>query len=319
MRKIKTKQIEDLNSGVTLEADLIVTSKVGAITDFDAGKQYKTIAADVDNGDGTTRKKTLNEVLGELLTKRVLPTVTAPAVTVTSTQMKAYEVGTKVTVTATVTLSAGSYSYGPATGVVAESVTATLGGDSVEATPSGNSAQVTFEPIVVKDDTDERVEAVVAHTEGRAPVDNLETEHAELAIAAGEKSGHSGRLTGYRQWFYGAVKGFEATSEVIRALAGKSGAAYTTGKTVTVRADSVHGAEAIVVAVPTKQIAGARTGLKSVFQTNGLRTDVTAAFECVGTNIQVEGANGAGAVDYTVWVHQPAALTSTNVYEITLA
>lgn len=97
------------------------------------------------NGTATfaTKGKSVSDALTEIFSKRLQPgTPTAPAVTLTFGQAKAYEVGTTVSPTYSASLSAGSYTYGPATGITATSweVTDTAGNSAT--TASGSFADV---------------------------------------------------------------------------------------------------------------------------------------------------------------------------------
>ena len=70
-----------------------------------------------------TSGKSVAEALQEIFTKKLQPTVSAPAVTLTLTNAsQTLECGTTSTIpTYSASLSAGSYTYGPATGVSAQS------------------------------------------------------------------------------------------------------------------------------------------------------------------------------------------------------
>lgn len=66
--------------------------------------------------------KSVAEAFTEIFSKKLQPgNPTQPAVTLTFSQKGAYEVGTTVKPAYSATLSAGSYTYGPATGVTASS------------------------------------------------------------------------------------------------------------------------------------------------------------------------------------------------------
>lgn len=78
MSKVRLKQIEDITAADTfLEKDLLLTTPVGEIKQFDAGKNYATISA--TKPDGT--RKTIQEALEEIFSKDQQPTVTLPSVT----------------------------------------------------------------------------------------------------------------------------------------------------------------------------------------------------------------------------------------------
>ena len=71
--------------------------------------------------------KTLEQLLTDAFAEEKNPTITQPTVSVSSSQMKAMEAGSNITVSYNATLNKGSYSYGPDTGITATSWTVQLG------------------------------------------------------------------------------------------------------------------------------------------------------------------------------------------------
>ena len=73
--------------------------------------------------------------------------------------------------------------------------------------------------------------ATATHGEGAVPVTNLGNEYAAGKIAAGNKSKATGKITGYRNSFYGTLKAKdgEVNSALVRGLSGKSGKALAAG------------------------------------------------------------------------------------------
>ena len=155
------------------------------------------------SGSGTIVK----DVLASILAKEKNPTATQPAVTITCKQIAAYEVGSKVTPAYTDSLSAGSYTYGPATGITATAWSVTDGAATKD-TASGS-----FDELTVGDATSYAITATATHGEGAVPVTNLGNEYAAGKIAAGNKSKATGKITGYRNSFYGTLeaKAYPAT------------------------------------------------------------------------------------------------------------
>ena len=58
--------------------------------------------------------------------------------------------------------------------------------------------------------------------------------------------------------------------------------------------------------------------MKEVLLTTSMNADITASYKVVA-NVNVEGANGATAVAYKVYLFKPDALTSGQNHKITLA
>ena len=96
--------------------DLTYTAAIGVLTVPSSGSG--TIAASGKN---------VKDVFSSILAKEKNPTATPPAVIITCNQITAYEVGSKVSPAYTASLSAGSYTYGPATGITATAWSVTNG------------------------------------------------------------------------------------------------------------------------------------------------------------------------------------------------
>ena len=275
--------------------DLITTSAIGNIT-LSGGQA--TIAA---------AGKNLKQVFETIFVKEKNPTTTQPSVSLTATQNKAYEVGTVVTPTYDAKLNAGSYTYGPATGIVASSWEVS---DTEGHTASTNAGS--FDSITVADDTNYKITAKANYEAGAIPVTNLGNAYASGQIAAGSKSATSGAITGYRCGFYGTVAEKDAAvdSALVRGLTGKTTAAPKAGDVWNLSIPV--GAMRIIFAYPSTV-----RDVSSVLDVGGMNAEIKTAF--TQYTVDVEGANGASAVSYKVYVLVRAdATTATNTYKITL-
>lgn len=196
------------------------------------------------NGTATfqTKGKSVADVLTEIFSKRLQPSITAqPSIASFSlTGAGAVEAGTKVAaaVYSAATLNAGSYQYGPATGVVAtnfkvERITnaATTQVVSVAAASltagSDNNGGAGF--IIGDAGGDNAVSSLkyrvtATHGAGVTAKDNLGAASSPaVAIAAGTKTKDTAAYTSFRNVFYGASTSKPAlNSAAIRAL-GKTG------------------------------------------------------------------------------------------------
>ena len=245
------------------------------------------------NGTATfaTKGKSIAEALTDIFSKRLQPgTPTAPAVTLTFGQAKAYEVGTTVSPTYSASLSAGSYTYGPATGITATSweITDTAGNTADTATGS-------FADVVVADNTNYKITAKANYGEGAVAKDNLGSDsNPVVKIAAGSATKTSGAITGYRNTFYGAVtEKAEVTSTIIRGLSGKSNAAWSNGKSFTVNIPV--GAVRVIFAYPATL-----QDVSSVKDVNGLNAEIKSAF--TKSAVTVAGAGADAGIEYKVYV-----------------
>ena len=268
------------------------------------------------SGSGTLAAagKNVKDVFASILAKEKNPSATQPAVTATCEQLGAYEVGTSVTPSYSASLSAGSYTYGPATGVVATAWSVTNG------TATKSEATGSFDALTVADDTSYSITATATHGEGASPVTNLGNEYAAGKIAAGSKSGTAyknasnrnvTKITGYRNSFYGTLtaKDGELNSALVRGL-GKSNKALAAGNSFSVSIPV--GAIRVVFAYPATL-----RDVNSVQDVNGMNAEIKSAF--TKSVVSVEGANGYDAIDYKVYVMDMAkANDAANTYKVTI-
>lgn len=284
---------------VYFEDDMLVTKEIGYIT--------------LTNGQGTipSKGKNLSEVFEAMFVKEQNPTTTQPSVNLTFSQAGAYEVGSVVSPSYSATFNAGSYTYGPETGVTVTSWEISDTAGNTASTASGSFADVT-----VTDTTNYKITAKANHTEGAIPLTNKKNEYAAGQIAAGNKSKVSSAITGYRSFFYGVLdtSSTEAplTSEIVRGLT--NGGAYNASKTFTLNGSAT--AKRIVIAIPSNST---RAGLKEVILTSAMNTPVTDSYVKTTAAVQVEGVNGATAVSYNIYVYEPSKIDAGEVHKITLA
>ena len=285
-------------SNVYFDADFTATEKVGTISIPSSGST--TVAA---------QGKSLKEFLAGLLAAEKQPTATQPAISISVSTGKAYEVGTTVTPTYSASLSAGSYTYGPATGITPKTWSVTNSAtDETLTTATGSFANV-----VVGDSTNYSVTATATYDAGAMPKTNIGNDAPDKQIPAGSKSATaSQKITGFRNFFYGVVKTTDLTSAIIRGLT--AGGAYNGTKTFNVNV-TVDDGVGIVVAYPA---SSTRAGIKEVLLTTSMNADITASYKKVA-NVNVEGAAGYAAVPYVVYLFKPDALTSGQNHKITLA
>lgn len=279
---------------VYFDEDLVTTSSIGNIT--------------LTNGQATipSTGKNLKEVFNAIFVQEKNPTITQPSVNLTFAQAKAYEVGTSVTPEYSASLNAGSYQYGPATGVTATAweITDTAGHNA--ATASGS-----FDAVVVADDTNYTITAKATHTEGAVPKTNVGNDYAAGKIASGTKTKTSSAITGYRNSFYGTVTAKDTvTSAIVRGLSGKSGKALTNGATFNVSIPV--GALRVIIAYPATL-----RDVTSIQDVNGMSAEIKPSF--AKSTVQVEGADGATAIDYKVYTLDYAnANDAANTYKVTI-
>lgn len=282
---------------------------------YDAGNVYfgkditytvgiGTLAKPSGSATFNAKGKSLEQVLSSLMAKEANPSKTEPAVSfTTSNGLGTYEIGTKKDLSYAVSLSAGSYTYGPATGITAQSWSVAC--DGVTKT----TANGTFENVVAEA-TAKKMVATATYGDGAIPVTNLGNAYPAGKIVAGLKSKESSGYVGVRYMFWGPMTdaGAELSSANIRALAHKEAGSKKTLSTF----GAGSGAKKVVVAVP----AGYK--ITKVLMPSALNADVTALFVKQGTQSQVEGANGYAAAAYDVYVYQPASIDAGETYSVTI-
>lgn len=281
------------------------------------------------NGTATfqTKGKSVADILTEIFSKRLQPTITAqPSVTGFALNgAKAVEAGTQVAAASygTAELNPGSYKYGPDTAVVAsgwkveritdKATTEVANAETASlAAGSDNNGGAGF---VIGDAGGDAVaslkyKATATHGAGVTAKDNLGSDsNPAVAIAAGTKSKETAAYTPFRNYFYGATAEKPTlNSDYIRSLT-KSGKAYAAG-TLTINVPV--GAQRVAIAC----IATAK-GVTKVINETAMNADVTSTF--VKSTVPVEGANGYSAKTYNVWIFEPAvAYGNAAVLKVTL-
>lgn len=250
--------------------------------------------------------KTFAAVWNDIFLKEENPKTTQPSLTVKSSNINAYEAGTKVSIAYTSTFSAGSYTYGPATGVTASNYKISFNGETLTA------ASGTFAEVQVTDDMNLRIAGTFDHTAGAVPVTNIGNEYAAGQINAATNKAASTpgtALTGYRNMFFGTLtEKSELTSDIIRGLTTKQVKGNVNAKAITIPV----GALRVVFAVPSDK------SVTSITDKNGLGAQIFSSFTQI--NVNVEGANNYDAIAYKVYYMDYAnANDKANTYNVTVA
>lgn len=235
-----------------------------------------------------TKGKSVAQAFQEMLSKREQPKIKSnPSVSLTATS-GAKEVGTKVTPEWSASLNAGSYTYGPATGITASSWEISDTDGNKASTASGEFAEIT-----VGDTTNYRITAKANYAAGAVAVDNLgDPSNPTIQIAAGSKSANGSYITGYRAWFTYVGESLDTiNSAFIRGTTNK-GSTPATQNGVNIPA----GTKRVMIAIP----ATSSLALKQVIDVDGMGLDVFGNFTV--QTVDVEGLNGYEAKSYNVWV-----------------
>ena len=293
---------------VYFEENIAVTTAVGNIT--------------LNNGQGTipAEGKNLKQVFEAIWTKEnTNPTVTKPSCSITLkangsniSSDKNYEVGETVTIDYTTSFSAGSYQYGPATGVTATDYTVSNGTTSEDKTTATGS----FDTITMADSNDAtndkyssyRLFVTAGYSAATAVAKSNLGNNTSKTINEGDTDKqYTKYIKSYRKPFWGYKLTAEAledptkiTSDEVRALPNKGtdnvargGSGTSTGgvpSTFTVPAD-------------TKQVYFAvKAGTKSSLSVkNESSLNAPVAFTKVASGVKVKGANNYDETAYDLW------------------
>lgn len=294
---------------VYFDDNLVVTTTIGTITELKNGQA--TLEA---------KGKNIKQVLSALLAQRKVPTASSPSASISLTNAGSYEAGTKIIPAWKTTFSAGSYTYGPATGVTdaGGSVTSTKDTTGVSvAAGSLNGATGQFAEYQVADGVTYKASLSYGWNAGTStPVDNFGDDYASVKIEAAENksASSSNSITSYRAWFKGGLNtGSEValTSDMIRGL-GASSSVASAGD-IEIQAVDFEGCKRIVIAIPTSTKA-----VKKVYLKSASNADITSEFVKQSSTLDIEGAEGFTAKPYDVWVYAPATIDPSEVYTITI-
>lgn len=265
-----------------------------------------TLAKPSGSAKFAAKGKNVEQVLSSLMAQEANPSKSNPAVSFSAQGgFGTFEIGTKKNLTYTAALSTGSYTYGPATGITAQTWEVSCTG----VTGTKSTATGTFENVVAEA-TAKKITAKATYNEGTIPVTNLGNPYPAGKIAAGTASKDSNELKGVRYMFWGPMTDADTAlnSANIRALAHKQATSIGTLGTFGAGA----GAKKVVVAVP----AGRK--ITKVLMPSALNADVTALFVKQGSQSSVEGAEGYTAAAYDVYVYQPASIDAGETYSVTI-
>ena len=231
-------------------------------------------------------------------------------------QSQTIEVGeTSKVPTYSASLSAGSYTYGPATGITATSWSVSDG------TNTYNTANGNLPTIVANDGSQSyNVTATATHGAGATPKDNIGGTATVAAIAAGSKSAsNTVTVTGYRKWFYGVDRDGNGTidSAFIRGLTNGGNCETAAEKQFTTEA----GAKRIVVAIPKTSgkasVDGAKT-LKNVILVSASNTPIPDQYVKQTSTVDVNDASGKNPIPYEVWIYKPASISPTEIHKLVI-
>lgn len=264
-----------------------------------------TLAKPSGSAKFAAKGKNVEQVLSTLMAQEANPSKTNPAVSFSAQGgFGTFEIGTTKNLTYTAALSAGSYTYGPATGITAQTWEVSCTG----VTDKKTTATGTFENIVAEAAA-KKITAKATYNEGAIPVTNLGNQYPAGKIAAGSASKDSNVLQGVRYMFWGPMTTDAAIdSAAVRALAHNK--ATSTGGLGTFGAGA--GAKKVVVAIPSDR------KITKVLMPSALNADVTALFIKQSTTVPVNGANGYTAAAYNIYVYQPASIDAGETYAVTI-
>lgn len=262
-----------------------------------------TLAKPSGSAKFAAKGKNVEQVFSSLMAQEANPNKNNPSVSInTQTNFGTFEIGTTKNLVYAASLNAGSYTYGPATGITATSWKAVCDGKTL------TTASGTFENVVAEA-TAKNITITATYGDGAIPVTNLGNPYPAGQIKASSASKTTSNLLGVRYMFWGPMTADTAiTSDVVRSLAYNK--ATGTGNLATFGAGA--NCKKVVVAVP----AGRK--ITKVIMPSALNADVTALFVKQAAAVPVKGANGYAAANYDIYVYQPASIDSGETYTVTI-
>lgn len=277
---------------------------------------YSTIG-NYSKGDVIEAGTSLEALFNGMLQQELNPTNDLPTIEITASSGSG-EVGASFTLpTATLTVKdVGSYTYGPATGIVfetgklklAQGAVATATNYTVNSANVGTNAQMalkaTGENTTYSDSTISfTFNASGDYTQGAIPVTNLGNPYPDKQIAAGTATATAKTVnfTGWRNYWYGFISTTDYTTIVRNATDNKvgdgvkiltaGGKAIANGTLPTITAAAGDRMPVVVMKTGTKTV-------KSATMPSSLNAPVT--FTKLGT-VQLAGQGGYSATSYDVW------------------
>lgn len=269
-----------------------------------------------------TDGKSVADALTEIFSKRLQPTITAnPSLgNISISQTGAVECGTSIASVRVnaATFNAGSYTYGPSTGVAVNTWTTTRvtnnGNTNITNVTAGGACTDTG-PFVMGDQSGDfttiSYRVTAAYGDGVQANDNLGSpSNPAVKISAGSTNKTSGAITTFRKFFYGAKTASPATVDgaYIRSLTNSTNAA-SNGRTFSITIP--EGATIVTIAYPATL-----RNLTSVKDTGAFGTDIVGSFQL--ETVQVAGANGYAPINYKVYTYRPATALGSNTYDVTI-
>ena len=241
-----------------------------------------TLAKPSGSAKFAAKGKNVEQVFSSLMAQEANPNKTNPSVSInTQTNFGTFEIGTTKNLVYAASLNAGSYTYGPATGITATSWKAVCDGKTL------TSASGTFENVVAEA-TAKNIAITATYGDGAIPVTNLGNQYPAGQIKAGSASNNTSNLLGVRYMFWGPMTADTAiTSDVVRSLAHNK--ATGTGNLATFGAGA--NCKKVVVAVPADR------KITKVIMPSALNADVTSLFVKQSATVPVNGANGYAAAN----------------------
>lgn len=268
--------------------------------------QFGTLAKPAGSAKFSAKGKNVSQVFASLMAQEANPSKTNPAVSFSNQGgFGTFEIGTKKNLTYSAALSAGSYTYGPATGITAQSWSVSCTGVAGTKT----TATGTFENVVAESNS-KRIVATAQYGDGAIPVTNLGNPYEAGQIKAGSATANSYELKGVRYMFWGPMTdaSAELNSANIRALAHKE---ESKAKTLNEFGPGDKAVK-VVVAVPVGR------KITKVLLTSSMNADITSSFAKQTSTVSVEGAEGYAGTAYDVYVYQPASIDEGERYAITI-
>lgn len=259
---------------VYFQKDLTITAPIGVQTIPLSGS--KTLS---------TTGKNIKQVFDMIVAEEKNPSTEQPTAALNSSNIGSKEVGTNIAIAYSFATTPGSYTYGPDTGVTFSGYEATFNGETL------TGASGTFASIQVTDSTNLSISGKCSSSEGAIPVTNLGNPYEAGKITEKNYTPSTGKLTGYRGWFYGYYNGEQAIADPAAISSAQIRGLSSGPKTSFPSTMSTTKMQQMFFAAPK----GKKSSVSISNAVNG------APLTVVKSTCSVEGANGYDAVEYDLF------------------
>ena len=283
---------------IYFDEDFIFTEKIGTI---------KTIPSSGSLSVKATGKN-LREFLAEIFAEEKKPTIINPSISFNLPEASSYEVGTTISPYYDLSFNKGSYSYDMDSGVKTLEWVIEDNNNNTKDKQFGS-----FPEIQIKDNSYYQISAQARYSDGIIPKNNLGNLCSDKQIKAGMTNKiYSEKISGYRNIF----GGLSASNDLIDSNFIRNNLQFfgdsNINKEITWKAENLLGCKRYILAIPKNN----KKTFVSATILSSMNADSTADYIKQEDSVLVEGAQGYDAIEYDIWIYEPATIVSNEIHKI---